>query len=154
LADRRDGFGGQPGTWSQCSRDRQTHHDPSATGRGAKQSAEVFAASFADWDSRLNGARGIAEIIVAKNRHGALHTVKVRFDAEQARFEKPVDLINESDLPALHLISVEGGGSLHYGRGTASTVLTLASLGTYTIAMEDGLLEDGWASHRRGWRDD
>lgn len=39
------------------------------------------------WESRLANAKGIAELIVAKNRHGRIDNVQVRFDADRQRFE-------------------------------------------------------------------
>jgi replicative DNA helicase len=40
-----------------------------------------------DQDEEGNSVKGVAEIIVAKHRNGALDTVKVRFVAENAKFE-------------------------------------------------------------------
>jgi replicative DNA helicase len=45
--------------------------------------------------------RGIGEVIVAKNRHGAQKTVKVRFINTLAKFvdlDKPLELPNDFDL--------------------------------------------------------
>jgi len=42
--------------------------------------------------------KGVAEVIVAKHRHGALETVRLRFDAEYARFSD-LDDPDFSDLP-------------------------------------------------------
>lgn len=54
----------------------------------ANQSDEDFAARLARWGDKLNSARGIAEITIAKNRHGeAPQTVKVRFDGNRTCFE-------------------------------------------------------------------
>ena len=40
-----------------------------------------------DQDEEGNSVKGVAEIIIAKHRNGALDTVKVRFVAENAKFE-------------------------------------------------------------------
>ncbi|MGB1205548.1 MAG: replicative DNA helicase [Chitinophagales bacterium] len=40
-----------------------------------------------DQDEEGNSSKGVAEIIIAKHRNGALDTVKVRFVAENAKFE-------------------------------------------------------------------
>lgn len=38
------------------------------------------------WNDRLTEVRNVAEVIVAKNRHGATAGVRLRFDSETARF--------------------------------------------------------------------
>lgn len=42
---------------------------------------------FDDWAARCDSARGRAELIVAKNRHGRCETAIVGFDADLARFK-------------------------------------------------------------------
>jgi replicative DNA helicase len=42
--------------------------------------------------------KGVAEVIVAKHRHGALDTIRMRFDAEYARFSD-LDDPDFSNLP-------------------------------------------------------
>lgn len=41
----------------------------------------------ADWQGEMDAAAGLAEIIVAKNRHGRTGVAKVAFDGERQRFE-------------------------------------------------------------------
>lgn len=55
--------------------------------RRPNQTNEAFAADVAEWEDQMRQAKGLAEIAVAKNRHGRTGTVKVRFDAERQRFE-------------------------------------------------------------------
>jgi len=45
------------------------------------------AAKKAAWESKLAASQGLADIIVAKNRHGRIGEAKVRFNAERQRFE-------------------------------------------------------------------
>lgn len=49
-------------------------------------------------DEEGNSLKGIAEIIIAKHRHGALDTVKLRFTDQFARFSN-LDDLNFDDLP-------------------------------------------------------
>lgn len=51
------------------------------------QTQAAYADELAQWNDHMRDARGIAEISVAKNRHGRTGTVKVHFDAERQRFE-------------------------------------------------------------------
>lgn len=51
------------------------------------QTADAIASERADWQARMDDARGVAEIAVAKNRHGRTGTVWLRFDAPRQRFE-------------------------------------------------------------------
>lgn len=55
--------------------------------RRPTETSEGLASRVADWEQRRADCRGIAEIHVAKNRHGQVDTVKVRFDAPRQCFE-------------------------------------------------------------------
>lgn len=55
--------------------------------RRANQTAESFAADLADWDVRLKEIENIAEIEIAKNRHGREGLARVAFFGERQRFE-------------------------------------------------------------------
>ncbi len=52
----------------------------------ADESAEKFATRQASWEERVERARGKAEVIVAKQRHGPVGTVPLAFIGEFTRF--------------------------------------------------------------------
>lgn len=55
--------------------------------RRAGQSAESHTADIADWQDRCFEARGVAEIEVAKNRHGRTGVARVQFNGERQKFD-------------------------------------------------------------------
>ena len=55
--------------------------------RKGYRSQEALATAEADWRAQVDAARGLAEIIVAKNRHGRTGIAKLAFDGERQRFE-------------------------------------------------------------------
>jgi replicative DNA helicase len=55
--------------------------------RRADETDEKFADRRCKWQDRCDAARGQADIIVSKNRHGPIGTVRTRFDAERTRFD-------------------------------------------------------------------
>lgn len=57
--------------------------------------AEVFTA-FEEWDSKHQQVAGLAELIVAKNRHGGTGKERLRFEG---RFTKFSDLADDSRMP-------------------------------------------------------
>jgi replicative DNA helicase len=54
--------------------------------RRASDTADGFASKQADWTDAMSAAKGIAEIIVAKNRHGRTGVAKAYFDGERQTF--------------------------------------------------------------------
>ncbi len=52
--------------------------------------------AFNDWQSQMERAHGVAEVIVAKQRNGPIGNVRLQFFADQTRFD---DLEDESHLP-------------------------------------------------------
>jgi replicative DNA helicase len=58
-------------------------------------SPEVFTA-FEEWDSKLKPIAGMAELIVAKNRHGATGKERLHFEGRFTKFSDPAD---ETRLP-------------------------------------------------------
>lgn len=55
--------------------------------RSERETEDAFGNKVARWTQQMDASRGMAEVIVAKNRHGATRTVTARFDAERTRFE-------------------------------------------------------------------
>ncbi|MFK7902335.1 MAG: DnaB-like helicase C-terminal domain-containing protein, partial [Nitratireductor sp.] len=64
-------------------------------GREPKEGTE----EWLKWDEEMRGARGKAEVIVAKQRHGPTGIAKVGFQAQFTRF---TDLIEDDHLPQMH----------------------------------------------------
>ncbi|MBO0736637.1 MAG: replicative DNA helicase [Alphaproteobacteria bacterium] len=55
--------------------------------RRADESESKFNERYQEWRERLEKVHGLAEIIVAKQRHGPIGTVKLHFDAETTKFD-------------------------------------------------------------------
>ena len=64
----------------------------------AKQPADDHP-DFAEWQQEMQRIYGIAELIIAKQRHGATGKVKLKFDARLTKFS---DLAEEGYSPELH----------------------------------------------------
>jgi replicative DNA helicase len=64
----------------------------------AKQPADDHP-DFAEWQEEMSRIYGIAELIIAKQRHGATGKVKLKFDARITKFS---DLVEEGYSPDLH----------------------------------------------------
>jgi len=61
-----------------------------------EESSEKFAERHTKWQERCEQAHNIAEVIVAKQRHGPIGTVRVYFDPNYTHFS---DLVDQSHLP-------------------------------------------------------
>jgi len=46
-----------------------------------------FSERYQEWRERLEKVHGLTEIIVAKQRHGPIGTIKLHFDAETTKFD-------------------------------------------------------------------
>lgn len=55
--------------------------------RRPEEAESKFSERYQDWRERLEKVHGLGEIIVAKQRHGPIGTVKLRFDAETTKFD-------------------------------------------------------------------
>jgi replicative DNA helicase len=66
--------------------------------RSAEESDEKFNKRYQEWQEEFRKVHGIGEIIVAKQRHGPIGTVKLRFDAQTTKFE---DFAPDDHLPEM-----------------------------------------------------
>jgi replicative DNA helicase len=64
----------------------------------ADETETKFNNRYEEWTKRLERAHGLSEIIIAKQRHGPLGTVKLHFDAETTKFDSYTD---SDHLPAM-----------------------------------------------------
>jgi replicative DNA helicase len=64
--------------------------------RRAEESDDKFNDRYDRWKERCETTYGIAEVIVAKQRHGPIGTVKLHFEAETTKFD---DFIGPEHLP-------------------------------------------------------
>jgi replicative DNA helicase len=55
--------------------------------RGPDEADDKFDKRYHAWKEELERVHGIGEIIVAKQRHGPIGAVKLRFDAQTTKFE-------------------------------------------------------------------
>ena len=66
--------------------------------RGADETDDKFAKRYQDWQEEYEKVYGIGEIIIAKQRHGPIGTVKLRFDAQTTKFD---DFASADHLPEM-----------------------------------------------------
>jgi replicative DNA helicase len=55
--------------------------------RKANESEDKFASRTSGWSEHLDRCRGVAELLIRKNRHGATRTCRVHFNAGRTTFE-------------------------------------------------------------------
>jgi replicative DNA helicase len=55
--------------------------------RGLDEADDKFDKRYHAWKEELERVHGVGEIIVAKQRHGPIGTIKLRFDAQTTKFE-------------------------------------------------------------------
>ena len=66
---------------------RQEYYDGREPMKHADESDEKFDARMRKWQEELEKIHGLAEVIIAKQRHGPIGTMKLHFDAETTKFD-------------------------------------------------------------------
>ena len=66
---------------------RQEYYESREPTRHADEDEAKFNDRYQKWRENLERIHGLGEVIVAKQRHGPVGTIKLRFDAETTRFE-------------------------------------------------------------------
>jgi replicative DNA helicase len=59
--------------------------------RKATDTGESFNQTYSLWEDNMSEVRGMAEVIIAKQRHGPTGTVKLRFHPEATKFDNLED---------------------------------------------------------------
>jgi replicative DNA helicase len=63
------------------------------------ETQDKFNNRYAEWQELMERIHGVAEIIIAKQRHGPVGTIKLRFEAETTKFD---NFIGPETLPAAY----------------------------------------------------
>ena len=66
---------------------REEYYKSREPTRGSDEPDEKFNKRYEDWQEEFRKVHGMGEIIIAKQRHGPIATVKLRFDAQTTKFE-------------------------------------------------------------------
>jgi replicative DNA helicase len=75
---------------------REEYYKSREPTQNENESQEKFNQRYADWQQLMERIHGIAELIIAKQRHGPIGTVKLYFEAETTKFD---DFIGPERLP-------------------------------------------------------
>ena len=67
--------------------------------RRPEESEEKFNDRYERWKSRLEEVHATAEVIISKQRHGPIGTVRLRFEGETTKFD---NLVSSDHLPSHH----------------------------------------------------
>jgi replicative DNA helicase len=78
---------------------REEYYKSREPTRGSDEPDEKFNKRYEDWQEEFRKVHGMGEIIIAKQRHGPVGTVKLRFDAQTTKFE---DLAEPDRTPEMH----------------------------------------------------
>ncbi|MBV8132762.1 MAG: replicative DNA helicase [Alphaproteobacteria bacterium] len=71
---------------------REEYYKSREPTRGSDEPDEKFNNRYEGWQEEYRKVHGTGEIIIAKQRHGPIGTVKLRFDAQTTKFEDFADL--------------------------------------------------------------
>jgi replicative DNA helicase len=66
---------------------RQEYYESREPTRHAGEADNDFSKRYDDWKEGLSRVHGLAEVLVAKQRHGPIGEIKLRFAAETTKFE-------------------------------------------------------------------
>ncbi|MBV8119214.1 MAG: replicative DNA helicase [Alphaproteobacteria bacterium] len=70
---------------------RQEYYDGREPAKHPGEDAAKYNDRYAQWREELEKIHGLAEIIVAKQRHGPIGSIKLHFDAETTKFDNLAD---------------------------------------------------------------
>jgi replicative DNA helicase len=77
---------------------RQDYYDAREPKKNAGEADDAFRTRFAQWQEHMSKIHGMAEVLVAKQRHGPIGEIKLFFNPETTKFE---DLATTDHLPAV-----------------------------------------------------
>ena len=71
---------------------RQEYYEARAEPKSSgNESVEKFQERYSRWQENLEKSKNIADIIVAKQRHGPVGTIQIHFDARYTKFTDLAD---------------------------------------------------------------
>ena len=76
---------------------REEYYRSRQPSQNENETQEKYNTRIDEWRELMERITGIAEIIIAKQRHGPIGTVKLHFEAETTKFD---DLIGSERLPS------------------------------------------------------
>jgi len=66
---------------------REEYYKSREPTRASDESDDKFNKRYGDWQEEFRKVHGMGEIIIAKQRHGPIGTIKLRFDAQTTKFQ-------------------------------------------------------------------
>ena len=73
-------------TWSCSSTATSTTRSARSRSSGRRRRDERFEERYQGWQKRYEESRGIADLIIAKQRNGPIGSIRLSFDATRGRF--------------------------------------------------------------------